>query len=35
MWQHGEILTELGYMILVLTPKGNTYTRGIGLLDTL
>ena len=35
MWQNGEILTELGWMILVLTPKGNTNTRGINLLKTL
>ena len=35
MCQHGEIHTELGWAILVLIPKGNTNTRGIGLLETL
>ena len=32
MWQHGDILTEVELKILVLIPKCNTYTRGIGLL---
>ena len=35
MWQHREIPTDLEWKILVLTPKGNTDTRGIGLLYTL
>ena len=35
MWQQDEIPTELGWTILVLTPKGNTNTQGIGLIDTL
>ena len=30
-----EILLELGCTILVLTPKGNIDTRGIGILKTL
>ena len=32
MWQNGDIPRELGWTILVLTQKGNTDTRGIGLL---
>ena len=35
MWLTGEILKELGWTALFLIPKGNTYTRGIGLLETL
>ena len=31
---HGEILQEFGWTILVLIPKGATYTRCIGLLET-
>ena len=30
-----EIMRELGRTILFLIPKGNTYTRGIGLLEML
>ena len=35
MWSTGEISRELGWTILVLIPKLNTDTRGIGLLETL
>ena len=35
MWQHRETPTNMGWKILVLVSKGNTDTRGIGLLDTL
>ena len=35
MWKHGEILIELGWVILVLIPKGNTNTRGVILMETL
>ena len=35
MGQNGEILTELGWMILVLTPKGNTNTQGVILMETV
>ena len=35
MWSMVEIPQELGWMVLVLNPKGNTCTRGIGLLDTI
>ena len=30
-----EITQYLRWMVLVLIPKGNTYTQGIGLLETL
>ena len=35
VWQYGETLREIVWTILVLTPKGNTDTRGIGLLESL
>ena len=35
MWCTGEILQEMGWMVLILIPKGTTDTRGIVLLDTL
>ena len=35
MGQNGEILTELGWMILVLTPKGNTNPQGVILMETV
>ena len=35
MWQHGDILKELVWKILLLIPEGNTETQGIGLLVTL
>ena len=35
MWRTGEIPQKLGWTALVLTPKGTTNTRGIGLLETL
>ena len=35
MWRTGEIPQELGWTVLVLIPKGTTYTRDIGLLETL
>ena len=34
MWHHGEILTKLGWKILVQIPKGNTNTLVVGLLET-
>ena len=35
MWHHGDIPREMGWKVLVLIPKGNTDTRGIGLLEFL
>ena len=35
MLQHGKILAGMGWMILVLIPKGNTNTQGMRLLKTL
>ena len=35
MWRTGEIPQELGWTVLVLISKGTTYTRDIGLLETL
>jgi Reverse transcriptase (RNA-dependent DNA polymerase) len=35
MWETGEIPTELTWTILVLVPKGNGDSRGIGLLESL
>ena len=35
MWHTGEIPQKLGWTTLVLIPKGNIDTRGIGLLGTL
>ena len=35
MWKHGDIPRYLGWIILVLIPKGNTDTRGIGLLESM
>ena len=35
MWQHGEILADMGWKLLVLIPKGNNDTQGVGLLETL
>ena len=32
MWDLGTIPADLGWKILILTPKGNAYTQGIGLL---
>ena len=34
-WINGDMSWELGWTILVLIPKRNTYTQGISLLDTL
>ena len=35
VWQHREIPRELGCMIILLIPKGNTDNKGIGLLEFL
>ena len=35
MWQTGDIPQELGWTSLVIIPIVTTYTRGIGLLETL
>ena len=35
MWETGSILTELGCIMLVMIPKGNLDTRGIGLLEVV
>ena len=35
MCNHGHIPMELGWNILVLIPKGNADTRGIGLMESL
>ena len=35
IWQMGEIPQEFGWAVLVLVLKRTTYTRGIGLLETL
>ena len=35
MWQHRDILADMGWKLLVLIPKGNTDTQGVGLLETL
>ena len=35
MWDTGSILTELGWSVLLLIPKGNGDTRGVGLLDVV
>ena len=35
MWRTGDIPQDLGWTVLVLITKGTTYTRGIGLLETL
>ena len=35
MCQQREMPTDLGWTIFFLIPKDNTYTWGIGLLDTL
>ena len=35
MWQARDIPQELGWTVLVLIPKGTTYTQGIGILETL
>ena len=35
MWENGSIPTELGCTVLVMIPKGNTDTRGIGLLGVV
>ena len=35
MWQHRDIQRELGWTILVLITKGNTDTKGIGLLESM
>ena len=35
MWHTGEIMYELGWTVLVIIPKGTTYTRGVVLLETL
>ena len=35
MWQHGEILTELVWKILVLIPMGNINTWGESLMEKL
>ena len=34
VWNHGEIERDLGWVILVLIPNSNTYTRGVGLLES-
>ena len=33
MWDTGSIPIELGCAVLVLIPKGNAYTWGIGVLE--
>ena len=33
MLENVTIPTDLGYKILFLIPKGNVYTKGIGLLE--
>jgi hypothetical protein len=35
MWYTGEIPTKLTWTILVLIPKGDGNSRGIGLMETL
>ena len=35
MWQHGDIMRELGWTILFLIHKGNMGTREIGLLELM
>ena len=35
MWQPGEIPREMGWIILVLIPKVNAGTRGVGLSELL
>ena len=35
IWKHGGITGELGWEILVISPKGNTDTRVIGLMKLL
>ena len=35
MWKHSTLQKDLTLNILVLNPKGNAYTRGIGLLKVL
>ena len=35
MWNNRDIPTDIVCKILVLIPKGNTDTRGIGLLELL
>ena len=35
MWENGSIPTELGWTVLVLIPKNNPDTWGIGLLEVV
>ena len=35
IWERGTIPVELVWKILIITPKGDTYTRGMGILDVL
>ena len=35
MWESSTLLTHMSCTILVLPPKGNTYTWGIGLVEVL
>ena len=35
MWVYGTISAHLGRKILILIPKGNEDTQGIGLLEVL
>ena len=35
MWENGSIPTELGWDVLVIIPKGNEDTQGIGLLEVV
>ena len=35
MWDHSTLSTDLSKNILVLIPRGNTDTQGIGLLEVL
>ena len=35
MWETGSIPIELGWNVLVILPKGNSYNRGVGMLDVV
>ena len=35
IWERGTIPVDLAWKILILTPKGETDTRGMGILDVL
>ena len=34
MWRAGNIPQELGWTVLIIIPKGSTYTQGISLMET-